>query len=101
MKQDPNQKFLLWGIFLIVGVFVLTWILGCAREGYSPYRRTGGCSPRTGWTYLDAYEQQDYYRKYPYVYPTPVSYTTAWYAGRRAMDENRMMRKDQTLLKYQ
>lgn len=92
MKQDKTQQFLLVGVCLILLVFVLTWVLGCSREGYSPFRRTGGCPPRTGWNYLDAYEQGDYYNKYPYVYPTPVSYTTAWYAGRRAMNQDRIMR---------
>lgn len=93
MRQDPAQNFLLWGILLILTIIVVMWLFrGCessrsryrnSTEGYSPYRRTGGCPPRTGWTYLDAYEQEDYYRKYPYIYPTPTSYTRAWYKLRR------------------
>ena len=96
MVQDQSQKFFFWGIMVIVGVFILAWLLHrkhgyCQnqcwecdeKESYSPYRQTGGCS-RTGNTYLDAYKQEDYYQKYPYIYPTPTSYTRAWYANRRA-----------------
>ena len=99
MAQDRSQKFFLWGIFLVLGVCVLMWLLQrkcdyCQNkcyecddkdvETYSPYRRTGGCPPRTGWNYLDAYEQEDYYKNYPYIYPTPTNYTRALYKGRRA-----------------
>ena len=95
MKEDTNQKFFLSGILIILGVIILIWLLrrkcdycknGCwkCKEGYSPYRRTGDCPPRSGWTYLDAYEQEDYYKKYPYIYPTPTNYWKEWYANRRA-----------------
>ncbi|MDX1472410.1 MAG: hypothetical protein R3213_13000, partial [Flavobacteriaceae bacterium] len=94
MAQDISQRFFLWGIFLILGVFVLMWLLQrrcdyCKetcnqKEDYSPYRRTGGCPPRTGNTYLDAYEQEEYYRKYPYIYPTPTNYVRALYGNKRA-----------------
>ena len=39
-----------------------------------PYR----CG-RTGMNYLDVYDQQSYYDEYPYGYPNPESYTTAWF----------------------
>lgn len=103
MAQDASQRFFLWGIFLILGVCILMWILQkrceyCQNkcyecddresesevEDFSPYRRTGGCPPRTGWNYLDAYEQEDYYQNYPYIYPTPTNYTRSLYTGRRA-----------------
>lgn len=105
MPQDTSQKFFLWGIFLIAGVCILMWLLQrrcyycqnkcyeCdddfeklkehGRESFSPYRRTGGCPPRTGYNYLDAYEQEDYYQKYPYIYPTPTNYVRALYTKRR------------------
>lgn len=103
MAQDQSQKFFLWGILLVVGVFIFVWLLNrrslycqnqcwkcdensSSKEGYSPYRNTGGCSSRTGWTYLDRYDQEDFYRKYPYVYPTPTNYVRQWYANRRAND---------------
>ena len=118
MPQDTSQKFFIGGVSLIVGVFVLMWLLQkkcqyCKNkcyecedydlnstmpdskysrltfgqrelENYSPYRRTGGCLPRTGYNYLDAYEQEDYYRNYPYIYPTPTNYIRTLYAERRA-----------------
>jgi len=73
---------------IIIIAAIICFCVSKTSEGYSPFRHTGGCPPRTGYNYLDAYEQQDYYMKYPYIYPTPVSYTTAWYAGRRAEDRS-------------
>lgn len=69
-----------WGIVLIVIVLVLGWLFysSCSsKEGFMPYR----CG-RTGMNYLDVYYQQDYYKEYPYGYPNPDSYTTAWYTLR-------------------
>ena len=90
MKQDSSQKFLLWGISIILAIVVLGYLRKqkITNEAYMPFRRTGGCPPRTGFSYLDAYEQQDYYRKHPWIYPTPVSYTTAWYNNRRKLNES-------------
>lgn len=104
MNQTISQKFLLWGIFLVIGIIAIVWLIKnrydwCSNkcwecENYSPFRRTGECPPRTGYTYLDAYEQEQYYKQYPYVYPTPYSYTTAWYKGRRAEDRFRLRQKE-------
>lgn len=97
MAQNLSQRFFLWGIFIILGIYILVWLIqqkiyDCKnkcwecdkKEGYSPYRRTGGCPARTGWTYLDSYAQEDFYRKYPFIYPTPTNYYRDWYANRRA-----------------
>nr|QBK86532.1 MAG: hypothetical protein LCMAC102_03270 [Marseillevirus LCMAC102] len=97
MAQDQSQKFL---FLVLISAFIFVWFLRCKcqnNETYSPYRRTGGCPPRTGHNYLDAYEQEDYYRKYPYVYPTPQSYTTALYAGRRQLNRSLKAQKEKIL----
>ena len=78
--QTKTQKYLLWAMAIALGIWL---IMSVTTEKYSPFRRTGGCPPRTGYNYLDAYEQEQYYLQYPYVYPTPQSYVTAWYADRR------------------
>lgn len=91
-----NGEWILTG--LIVTGLVVWWL--CVKEGYSPFRHTGGCPPRTGRTYLDAYEQQDYYRKYPYVYPTPHTYITNWYAARRAENDWRMKAREEVAERY-
>lgn len=44
------------------------------------------CPPRTGMNYLDVYEQQDYYKNNPQIYPTPQTYTTLWYKARNIYD---------------
>jgi len=72
-----------WLIFAVVIALLVFLLMFKRSEGYSPFRRTGGCPPRTGYNYLDVYEQQDYYKKYPYIYPTPYSYITSWYSDRR------------------
>jgi len=98
MAQDQAQNFFIWGIVVISLAFIFLWYLGrrcdyckndCrkCKEDFSPFRRTGGCPPRTGWTYLDEYEQEQYYKQYPYIYPTPTSYTRRWYANRRAENQ--------------
>jgi len=66
---------------LVIVIFVL-WS-SSRNENFSPYRGTSSCPPRTGYTYLDAYEQGDYYKNYPYIYPTPSSYITEWYDLKR------------------
>ena len=97
MTQNISQNFFLWSILIIAGVYIMIWLIKrrsdfCKndcwkcndKEDYSPYRDTGGCPSRTGWTYLDSYAQEDFYRKYPYIYPTPTNYVRDWYANRRA-----------------
>ena len=92
MAQNQTQMYLLIGLLLIVSVYILMWLannnrLQCSPEGYMPYRNTGNCPPRTGYNYLDAYEQSDYYKKYPYVYPTPPSYTRNIFKYRRQWED--------------
>ena len=84
------DKVLFW-ISLLIGCLVLLTaiILGVTylgKERYSPYRGTGGC-PSSSWEYHREYDSQDYYKKYPYIYPTPPNYIKAWYSGRRANDK--------------
>lgn len=96
--QDTSQKFLLWGVFLIIGVWILVWLTQrrcyycqnkcyeCEdhrdRETFSPYRNTGGCPSQTGYNYLDEYEQ-DYYQSHRQIYPTSTNYIRALYDQRR------------------
>lgn len=63
-------------------IIVVVYLSSCSQEqeNYNHYRGTGNCTFETGRRYLDAYDMQDLYRKFPYVYPTPLSYTKAWYA---------------------
>jgi hypothetical protein len=104
MNRESTQTSFLLGMAVIVSLFILTWWIAQKRydcqnrcwecddsgplnrnkEGYSPYRNTGGCPNSTGWTYQDSYDQEDWYRKYPYIYPTPTNYYRDWYANRRA-----------------
>lgn len=75
-------------IFLLLVIIFIFWKTS-QNEKFSPYRGTGSCPPRTGYTYLDVYEQGDYYKNYPYIYPTPRSYTTNWYdLKRKEMEYN-------------
>ena len=87
----------MYGLVLIAVVIILGWFLWrkcdlCPSkcqdeiEGFMPYR----CG-RTGMNYLDAYYQQDYYKEYPYGYPNPDSYTTAWYTLRNMFDRHRYL----------
>lgn len=69
-------------IFILIVIILIVWN-NSKNERFSPYRGTGNCPPRTGYTYLDSYEQEDYYKNYPYIYPTPNSYTTEWYKLKR------------------
>lgn len=71
-----------------------------SQEGFSPYRRTGGCPSGTGWNYLDAYEDQEYYRKYPYIYPTPTNYIRALFKGRRAQNKFQEKQYKKTVQEY-
>ncbi len=73
------------GIVLLVIILLAVWFF-CfkRRENFMPYR----CG-RTGMNYLDVYEQESYYDEYPYGYPTPESYTTAWYNLRNKYDPRR------------
>ena len=89
--SGSSQNTLLWVLVLVVGVFIVWWLLtsSCNSESYSPYRDTGGCPICSGKTYLDAYYQSDYYRKYPYIYPTPTNYVRALYKGVRAEEKFR------------
>ena len=83
---SPQTAYLIGFCLTFFGVLCVVWGLKKFTdtkntESYSPYRGTGGCGYKTGYNYLDVYDQQDYYTKYPYIYPTPLSYTTAWYGG--------------------
>ena len=93
MAQNKSREFFFWGIFLIVAVFVMMAMLKkkcdyckSSSESYSPYKGMGSYIPKTGYNYLDVYEQEDYYKKHPFIYPTPLSYTTSWYKGRNKFD---------------
>ena len=66
-------------IFVVIVIVILLCMYKNGHENYSPYRHTGGCPPRTGYNYLDQYEQEDYYKKYPYLYPTPQNYIKNMY----------------------
>lgn len=87
MIQTTSLTVIIILIILILIVFIF-WN-NSKNEKFSPYRGTNNCPPRTGYTYLDAYEQEDYYKNYPYIYPTPSSYTTEWYdLKRKDLDYN-------------
>ncbi|MFW9930722.1 MAG: hypothetical protein ACFFD1_15135 [Candidatus Thorarchaeota archaeon] len=87
----------------IIIIFIIVVISICLfqekLEYFSPYRNTGGCTPRTGYNYLDAYLQEDYYQKYPYIYPTPQTYTTLWYAQQRKQNKALELAKQNVLEK--
>lgn len=93
MKQTITQTFLLTAILCVVILYAIYGLVNMSRsEGYSPYRGTGGCPYKTGMNYLDVYTQEDYYRKHPYVYPTPNTYVTELYAKRRKQSEIRKLK---------
>lgn len=103
--MDSTQKFFIWGIIIIFAIFVIYRFakgkcLCSNQEGFSPYRRTGGCPVRTGWNYLDAYEDQEYYRKYPYIYPTPTNYIRDLYKGRRAQNKFQEKQHEKVIQEY-
>lgn len=99
MGQDAAQNFLFYGIILIGIIFILIWSMNrmSCNEKYSTYGVMENAA-RTGMSYLDAYEQQDYYLKYPYIYPSSNSYITRWYANRNLLDKSRYDLGDQPYL---
>lgn len=84
-----------------IGILIFVILCAClivvlytsnTKENYSIYKSysnnfPGLCGYRTGKNYLDVYEQQDYYSKYPYMYPTPNTFTTKWYELRRQLKQ--------------
>jgi len=82
-------------MFFVAVLFILAVLyLGFkTREGYNPYEYRSGIVTKnsgkfiqpqlTGWHYLDQYLGKDYYLQNPWVYPTPNSYITEWFRGRR------------------
>jgi hypothetical protein len=69
-----TQTFLLMGIVFIIMMFVFSWLFNISTCN----------SNKEPMQYLDVYEQQDFYRNNPQVYPVPHTYTTAKFAFERA-----------------
>ena len=83
-KSNLSQWLVVISIVLIVIGFILFLTGSIIKENYSPYRYTTGCPSAVRWEAHKEYDNEDYYKKYPYIYPTPTNYVKAWYAGMRA-----------------
>lgn len=86
--QYEKSNIFQWFTVIAIGFGVIVLILylmePSSQEKYSPYRYTTGCPSAVRWEYHKEYDNEDYYKKYPYIYPTPTNYVKAWYAGMRA-----------------
>jgi len=65
-----NEKII---FIVIISVVIICIYISKNQEMYSPYRSQKNCF-RTGYNYLDAYTQNDFYKKYPRIYPNPPNY---------------------------
>lgn len=76
-----KQQHLIYILLLCIGVIAIMGII-CKKsypEPFNHYRELAGCPQKTGYLYLDVYDQGDYYRDHPYIFPTKHSYTTVEY----------------------
>lgn len=73
-KGVTPQNFLLTGILFIVVMYVIKWFID---------QSTQSCSKKENMQYLDVYEQQDFYKNNPQIYPVPYTYTSGKYAFER------------------
>ncbi len=111
MAQTDTQIFLAIIIFLVLGAFILFWLLDnqCNRcrdkrltKRYRDWKdgrdNRGGQerfskkslppSHHIGPTRIDRiYDSQDYYSSHPFIYPTPNSVVTSTFAIKRALKE--------------
>lgn len=96
MRQQQNLMWIL--VLVFVASILIIWTQRSVQrqddeEGFLPFRHTGACPPRTGYNYLDAYEQEQYYKKFPYIYPTPQTYVTDWFKLHREEDDFMMKQR--------
>lgn len=78
-------------IFLaLVTILIILFMTRCCNtfikcnENYSPFKNTGGItSEYSGYNYLDEYNDQQYYKFNPWIYPTPTSYIRLLYGEER------------------
>jgi len=88
MDRDKSQQTVFFVLITILIFVVARWwwknSYRICNENYSPFRNTGGIdSDHTGYTYLDEYSNQQFYKNNPWVYPTPTSYTRLLYKYER------------------
>ena len=88
VKYEKYRNIGNWFYFLVVigsSIVLILYLMKLPfQEKYSPYRYTAGCPTAVRWESHKEYDNEDYYKKYPYIYPTPTNYVKAWYAGMRA-----------------
>jgi hypothetical protein len=107
MVQTDTQTILAVVIFLVLGSFILFWLLDkqCAScqdkqlinrlngENYNRRGREGFAKKQlppshSGPSRMDRiYDSQDYYKSHPFIYPTPNSFVTSTFAIKRELRE--------------
>lgn len=69
MGQDTTQQFFGFVIFLSLAIVLLIWLFRKKCETFNPFR-----DPPNNKLYLRQYEQQDYYKTHPFIYPSRNTY---------------------------
>jgi hypothetical protein len=77
------RTFFLIGISFLTLV-VLLMIAGSGKEGFDNW--PWSLPPKNGLSYLQQYEEQDFYKNNPGVWPVPFNAATASYAVRRNLE---------------